>query len=151
MVQNIFHPKTIDHLVVRINKLQPDSQAKWGKMNVCQMMKHCADVTEVTFGDKQLKRPFVSYLFGKMALKKIVKDDQPLGKNSPTHAELVIKATKDFAEEQKNLLKLVERFREKHEEEFENQVHPFFGKMTGKEWNISTYKHFDHHLNQFGV
>ena len=151
MVKNIFNPETIDHLIVRINNLEPDSKAKWGKMNVCQMMKHCAYVTEVTFGDKQLKRPFVSYLFGKMTLKKIVKDDKPLGKNSPTHADLIIKTTQDFTVEKEHLLALVERFKEKGEEEFENQVHPFFGKMSGREWNISTYKHFDHHLTQFGV
>jgi len=29
--------------------------------------------------------------------------------------------------------------------------HPFFGKMTAKQWGILAHKHVDHHLRQFGV
>ena len=29
--------------------------------------------------------------------------------------------------------------------------HPFFGKMSAKEWAILAHKHIDHHLRQFGV
>jgi len=30
-------------------------------------------------------------------------------------------------------------------------VHAFFGSLTGAEWGVSTYKHLDHHLRQFGA
>jgi len=29
--------------------------------------------------------------------------------------------------------------------------HPFWGKMTYKDWNKLMWKHIDHHLKQFGV
>jgi len=29
--------------------------------------------------------------------------------------------------------------------------HPFFGKLSAKEWGLITHKHMDHHLRQFGV
>ena len=29
--------------------------------------------------------------------------------------------------------------------------HPFFGKMSAKEWAVIGHKHIDHHLRQFGV
>ena len=29
--------------------------------------------------------------------------------------------------------------------------HPFFGRMTGEEWDRLLWKHLDHHLRQFGV
>jgi hypothetical protein len=29
--------------------------------------------------------------------------------------------------------------------------HPFFGKMSAKEWALIGHKHIDHHLRQFGV
>ena len=36
-----------------------------------------------------------------------------------------------------------------------NQLQPTtqrkWGKMTAYEWGFSQWKHFDHHLNQFGV
>ncbi len=30
-------------------------------------------------------------------------------------------------------------------------THPFFGSMTRSSWGVLGYKHFDHHLRQFGV
>lgn len=30
-------------------------------------------------------------------------------------------------------------------------VHPLFGNMSGYDWGVLTYRHFDHHLRQFGA
>lgn len=27
--------------------------------------------------------------------------------------------------------------------------HPLFGRMSGKDWGVFCYRHFDHHLRQF--
>ncbi|MEI9911278.1 MAG: DUF1569 domain-containing protein [Bacteroidota bacterium] len=32
-----------------------------------------------------------------------------------------------------------------------SEPHPFFGKLTKEEWSKGTWKHLDHHLQQFGV
>jgi Protein of unknown function (DUF1569) len=32
-----------------------------------------------------------------------------------------------------------------------DEPHPIFGKMTKEEWSKGTWKHLDHHLQQFGV
>jgi Protein of unknown function (DUF1569) len=32
-----------------------------------------------------------------------------------------------------------------------NEIHPVFGKMTKEQWSKATWKHLDHHLQQFGV
>jgi hypothetical protein len=29
--------------------------------------------------------------------------------------------------------------------------HSYFGTMTGRQWGVFCYRHFDHHLRQFGV
>jgi len=29
--------------------------------------------------------------------------------------------------------------------------HPLFGPLTWQEWGVTTYKHADHHLKQFGA
>lgn len=29
--------------------------------------------------------------------------------------------------------------------------HPFFGKMSARQWGMIAYKHVDHHLRQFGA
>lgn len=35
--------------------------------------------------------------------------------------------------------------------DYECLYHPFFGKMSAREWGLIGYKHTDHHLRQFGV
>ena len=33
----------------------------------------------------------------------------------------------------------------------DGRIHLFFGPLTGQKWGETQYKHFDHHLGQFGV
>ena len=40
MFPSIFEPQTLTDLLARIEKLTPDTQPKWGKMNVAQMLAH---------------------------------------------------------------------------------------------------------------
>ena len=49
------------------------------------------------------------------------------------------------------LLKYIEKFQAGGEEKCTTYPHPFFGKVTPREWSIGMYKHLDHHLRQFGV
>ena len=48
------------------------------------------------------------------------------------------------------LLTLIERFDEKRDQQSWPE-HPLFGKLSGKDWAALSYKHFNHHLRQFGV
>jgi hypothetical protein len=48
------------------------------------------------------------------------------------------------------LLKLIERFTTLPNG-LEQQSHPFFGRMTEREWMRWGYLHTDHHLRQFGA
>ncbi len=148
---DLFHASTISTLVNRIEQLQPSSQALWGKMNVAQMLRHGSDTTQISFGEKQLKRPFIARLIGPLLLKKSIKDNTPSDKNLPTHPNLVLPDASDFETEKNNLIALIQQFLQKDKSEFEGRIHPFFGKMTAEEWNILSYKHLDHHLRQFGV
>ena len=150
-MKDVFQKATIEEFIARINKLHPHSERKWGKMSVGQMLAHCSKSTKLALGEKELPRRFIGRLIGGMILKKIVKDKKPLGHNSPTASGFVISDDKDFESEKAGLISLLEKFSKKSAADFENRVHPFFGKMTSSDWSILTYKHFDHHLRQFGV
>jgi len=121
--------------------------AKWGKMNVGQMVKHCALCEELYLGKVKVKRVLIGRIFGRLALKKVVNNDKPLGKNSPTAAILIVSEEIEDIESQKqkwiSLLKEYETYNG-------HFVHPFFGKMTKEELGRLAYKHCDHHLRQFG-
>ena len=40
-MQNVFDAKEAQQYIDRINQLTPETQRKWGKMSVSQMLAHC--------------------------------------------------------------------------------------------------------------
>ena len=48
-----------------------------------------------------------------------------------------------------DLIALVERFAARDPSSAWPE-HALFGRMRGSEWSFFCYKHFDHHLRQFG-
>ena len=81
---------TRDELINRIGNLNESSRAEWGKMNVSQMLRHCTAWEELMSGRQKLKRAFVGRIFGRMALRRILKDETPLRRNTPTSPEFKI-------------------------------------------------------------
>jgi len=145
-MKTIFDKTTRDALIARINTLTENSTAQWGKMNVYQMLKHCTLWEEWIASNKKHKQQFIGRLFGKMALKNVLKDDAPLRRNTPTLPELRIKDNGDVESEKKKWIALI-----KQNAHFSNPdfVHSFFGKMTKEQVGQMAYKHTDHHLRQF--
>jgi Protein of unknown function (DUF1569) len=150
-MKSIFDTDVAMDFAKRIHCLTAENKPLWGKMNGFQMLKHCSEIIKSSFGERADKRPFISYIIGKMLLKKIIKDDKPSSKNSPTHPAFVIKETGDFEEQKRILLFLVDQYPNKDKRSFEGREHPFFGKMKAEEYGLLDYKHLDHHLRQFGV
>jgi len=147
-MKTIFDQTTRDELISRINTLDENSRAQWGKMNINQMLKHCTLYDEATLGKRKFKRVFIGLLFGKMALKEMIKDENPVRRNMPTLAEL--RATEsdiDVASEKAKWIELVNEYAHFTNH---NYVHAFIGKMTDEQTGLLAYKHIDHHLRQFG-
>ena len=147
-MKTIFDKAIRDELIGRINTINENSTAQWGKMNVYQMLKHCRLWEEWIQSDRKNKQVFVGLLFGRMALKRVMKDESPLMRNSPTIPELIIKEQSgDIASEKKKWITLIEQYPHYSDAGF---VHTFFGKMTKDQIGYVAYKHADHHLRQFG-
>lgn len=144
-MKSIFDKTTREELINRIQALNENSTAQWGKMNVSQMMKHCTQWDEMAFGKTKYKQTFLGRLFGKMALKDMLKEE-PVKKNLPTVPSFIIKEQPDFAEQKKKWLQLLEEYKHFSNEGF---IHPFFGAMKKEHTGFIVYKHIDHHLRQF--
>src|SRR6201986_1803626 len=126
-MKTTFDKPTRDELIARINSLNENSTAQWGKMTVYQMVKHCIAWEEMLTSNTRYKRSLVGFLFGKIALKSLTKDEQPLRRSTPTSPELIIKETYgDVAAEKKKWIALLEAHTNFSNPEF---MHPFFGKM----------------------
>lgn len=146
-MKSLFDPTTYKETKTRIQALQPDSAASWGKMNVGQMVTHCQFPLKVALSDKPRKAKWnpIMRLF-----KKSLYNDKPWRKNLPTAPEAKITDSRDLDLEREKLLSMVDAFYNKREQK-EWQPHPMFGHFTHEQWGQLEYKHLDYHLGQFGV
>lgn len=147
-MSSIYNATDNQEIINRINQLNPNSQAQWGKMSVDQMLKHTNEAIIVAFGENELKVNFLIKLLGKMLKNKVFNSD--FGKNSPTAKEFIFTDKYDFETSKNNLVKNFSRFAEGNQS-IKLTNHPFWGKMTSEDWNKLMWKHMDHHLRQFGV
>ncbi len=146
-VKNLFDPAAKQEIIERINKLTPQSQRQWGKMDVGQMLAHCQMPLGVAVGKHSLKRNFFLSLIGPL-FKKQLFNNNPFKRNLPTDKSFIMNDPKDFEKEKEGLIQMISSF---SETTMSDAPHPFFGKLTKEEWSKGTWKHLDHHLQQFGV
>jgi hypothetical protein len=146
-IKNLFDPAVKQEIITRINKLSPQSQRQWGKMDVAQMLAHCQAPLGVAVGRHKLKASLFLRLIGPMFKSKLY-NDKPFTQNLPTDRSFKIADTRDFEKEKQNLVQMIHDFSETTMSE---DPHPFFGKLTKEQWSRGTWKHLDHHLRQFGV
>lgn len=146
-MKTIFDKQTRDELIVRISKLNENSTAQWGKMNVYQMLKHCTLYEEMLLGKKQFKRVFLGRIFGKFALKDLIRNDNPVKQNMPTISE--IRVTQNNGDVASEIAKWIALLEEHAHPSNVVVIHPFCGKLTEEQIGYLSYKHTDHHLMQF--
>jgi len=148
-MESIFDKETRERLIERINLVNENNTRQWGKMNVYQMLRHCSQWEEMTLGKKKLKRSFLGRLFGKLALRSVLKDSSPLRRNTPTIPEFIVKeASGDIEAEKKKWIGMISEYGSFSNGGF---VHPFFGRLTKEQIGYIAYKHADHHLRQFNA
>ena len=144
----IWDATTRQDLLRRIDKLTPDGQPQWGKMNTAQMVGHIAEPLRQAIGELKvvlkisfLRNPIMKYL----AIHVL-----PFPKNAPTAPEFVHAGEDDLVRNRADFRAVLDRFlafREKNQ----FPEHVVFGKLSDKDWGIIMWKHIDHHLRQFGV
>jgi hypothetical protein len=150
-MKNLFEAAKVEEVRARIEKLRPDSERVWGTMSPAQAMAHCSVAMEWAVGDKTPQRMLLGRIVGRMVKPKVLGNDEPMRRNSPTVKDLVVKDERDLTAERKRLCGLIDRFASAGPKGCTTHPHSFFGKLTPEEWATLMYKHVDHHLRQFGV
>ncbi|MBO9728660.1 MAG: DUF1569 domain-containing protein [Chitinophaga sp.] len=150
MLKSIFNEEIRKDVLNRINSLQPESKAQWGKMTVAQMVKHCRLCDEYYFGNVPVSRSFLGRIVGRHAIGAILKNEESvMGRNAPTGRQFKVSDTNlNFPAERENWKQVVTRYSTYSQDSF---VHWFFGKLSQQQLGELIYKHCDHHLRQFGV
>lgn len=143
----------IEEFPVILRAIPETEEAKFGKMNLHQMIEHMAWSVKIANGEIEfpckLAPEVVSKMHSFMMGDKPFKENTP-NSNLPTEPVPVLTDTVNTAIDQ--LQSELVFFKERYENEEGLQiVNPFFGTLNFKEQIQLLHKHALHHLRQFGV
>jgi hypothetical protein len=129
--------------------LRSGARRQWGEMNVVQMLNHLKVATGSALGIYQLKdeSTFIKRGLIKFIVLRILKR-LPRNAAAPEGFKLEMYDKLDFETEK---LKALEVLQKAYESNYSYYPHPLFGNMSNNEWGKLIYRHFDHHLRQFGA
>ena len=149
-MKTLFDAAAYQDIVRRLDSLHAGSTRQWGKMSVAQMLEHTARALEMAAGKTPGRQRPIGKVLG-WAFRKGFVGPAPFPKNSPTGPNFIIKHEPELQASLDRVKSLVAEFHTMGEAACDGNIHGFFGKMTGREWGITQYKHLDHHLRQFGA
>jgi Protein of unknown function (DUF1569) len=143
----------VAELVGRARTLRPDARPRWGQLTARGMLCHVGDVVRLVVGDLPSKpprprrglRPFERFPLKHLFLYMF---PWPHGVRGPRAAFTTQPA--DLEEDVRALEALLVKFRECAPKD-EWPTHPYFGRMTTRDWSRVLYRHTDHHFRQFGI
>jgi hypothetical protein len=146
-MSTLHDPAVRGALKKRVQSLRPDSQRKWGRMTVDQMLWHVNLPMRECLGEytsPPAKAPMPKRLLRWLTL------NMPWPKGAPTRPDLVASGQYDFEQERANCLALIDRVAARDVSEAW-PVSSGFGEMSGAHWSRLHARHLDHHLKQFGA
>lgn len=146
--KNLYDDATYEECRARIGHLRADSEPLWGTMSAAQMLAHCAEVQEVSNGKPLVGTPWFIKLFAPLVRRAVV-GDRPYARGIKTHPQYRQTTEGNFEAEMGRLLDSLQAFAENRGRAA--VPHPLFGEMHEAEKGWASYKHLDHHLEQFGV
>ena len=148
-MNNLYNNKDLEGIIHRLEKLTIDSKREWGTMSISQMLVHLNVSLEPALGLKSPKRKLVGRFLSPI-LKMVYLNNKPMIKNSRTNDSYLVTGQYDFEEVREKAIEMVKLFHGNGSEKCTKYPHPYFGKLTPEEWAILKWKHYDHHLRQFG-
>lgn len=151
-MHNVFDAKDAQEYINRINNLTPETQRKWGKMSVDQVLAHLNVAYDLTFTPEKFPKPsFIAKFLLSRFVKPKITNEIPYKQSLPTSPVFIIADERNFEEEKAKLIGNIQRVQQLGREAFEGKENINFGKMTAQCWNNMFAKHLNHHLDQFGV
>lgn len=142
-----------EHLPVQLNRLHPQLQPLWGRMNVQQTIEHLSLTFLMATGQFKVKLTTPEEKLPLM--KRVLLSDKEFPKefqNPLLPKDPIPVSTADLNEAKEGLKQSIENFflyfKENPEAVTLNNV---WGPLNYYEWMVMNYKHIKHHMAQFGV
>jgi hypothetical protein len=90
-------------------------------MNVFRMLKHCVQCEEMYQGKTVYPRAFIGKIFGRIALKSLLKEEAFLRRNSPTNPAFIIGESKGYiVAEKARWIQLIRAYEQFSNDNFEH-------------------------------
>jgi uncharacterized protein DUF1569 len=134
-------------LIERLRRVRPDAAPAWGTLTAPRMLCHLADGLRVALGELPA-RPVHTFA-SRTLLKFLVVNtgfSPPRGKVQ-TAPEMLTSVPATWEADLSACTVLAERVGAGSA----RAVHPMFGPLSPDEWGRVSWKHMNHHLQQFGV
>jgi len=153
-VKTLAHAGEKAEILRRLETVRPESARRWGRMTAPQMVCHLADAFLGVIGERPVTQD--QSLFRRTVMKWFaLYTPLPWPRDIPTSPEFDQAAGRgttpaDFAADVARLRSIVERVTS-GSVPVPWTAHPYFGRLTAREWLRWSYLHMDHHLRQFGA
>jgi hypothetical protein len=151
-MKSLFQPDVVGDVERRLNTLQPESDARWGRMTSHQAVGHLADSFRMVLGECTMdeRSPLVARTVFRFLLATLPMAWMKSASNAAAlDQERGGTAHSEFQADVDELTVLMRRFAAAVEGGID--PHPFFGNLSRGEWGRWAYRHMDHPLTQFGV
>jgi len=133
-------------IIARLRRLTPDRVPLWGTFTAPTMLCHVTDQLRVATGviigrhrDTLLRRTLLKWIVVHSPMQ------APPGKVR-TVPEMLSTAPTSWDADMATCIRLINEVGLGKA----NGRHPAFGPLSAREWGLIAWKHFDHHLRQFG-
>ena len=149
LFRTLDNPRHRGELFARLARLDPGRAPRWGTLTAPRMLVHLCDQMRMPFNDRPSghipgvpRFPVLWYLF-------LYVLPWPRGTvRGP--AEAFRTEPGNWPDDVAMLKRLVDEFQGAPRGR-EWAVHPNWGRLSRRQWGVFCYRHFDHHLRQFGV
>lgn len=142
----------IETVEKHLKNIPVDRKAKWGNMNVTQMIDHL--LYSVKMGNEKIPSPYVPKEEKAQKFQAFLASDEPMPKGFNARFAARSIETPDVKDANKGIEELTDEiklFLTRLEDTPNKKVmNPEFGNITLKQWERLHSKHFAHHFEQFG-
>jgi hypothetical protein len=147
-VNTFWNPDDRRALGDRLERLTPQTAARWGRLTAPEVIVHLCDGFRMAAGELPCAPKKLPIRF--FPLKQLFVYVLPMPKNAPTAPELLTRPPGEWSGDMEDLRTIMERLASGGPSQCAAE-HPAFGRMSGRGWGVLAYKHTDHHLRQFGL
>lgn len=147
-MQTLWNHQDRAALIHRFDALSPTAPARWGRLTAPRMVSHVTDALRAGIGELTVAP--VPGPLKVWPLNALVIYYLPWPKGAPTAPELIARTPAMWESELDALKAAIARFATRPVDGTWPR-HAAFGAISGKDWGRLLYRHFDHHLRQFGA